>query len=186
MLGIVYSHRIHVLSYLHRIAMASLHSEIVSRQLHLLRLIWNMLRVVHLPETRYSEKINSIECVVHDFEVFFFTIILIFMHICSFFSQHFILTLQIQGTFIHMHIPEKFVQRWFKKFKEGGVYRICRFQVVYNTYRNKTTTHRYMLNFSEKITIGVLKDVDLPRYIYDKEDYNFFWKGMWFKKWGIC
>ena len=73
-----------------------------------------------------------------------------------------------------MHIPEKFVQRWFKKFKEGGVYRICRFQVVYNTYRNKTTTHRYMLNFSEKTTVGVLKDVDLPRYIYDREDYNFF------------
>nr|GMD35994.1 replication protein A 70 kDa DNA-binding subunit B-like [Ipomoea batatas] len=129
--------------------MASTHYEIVGRELHP-RLIWNhiiirVLRVVRLPKTRCSEEINSIECIIHD----------------------------VEKTFLHMHIPKLFVQKWLEKPKEGGAYQIHRFLVVYNSYRNKTTTHRYMLQFCERTIIGVLKDADFPTHIYDRDDYDF-------------
>ncbi|XP_019190620.1 PREDICTED: replication protein A 70 kDa DNA-binding subunit D-like [Ipomoea nil] len=97
-----------------------------------------LVRTYEVPENNKANGTRSIECLFHDEE----------------------------GTFIHVHISKKQVEKYTSKFKEGKVYGIKNWLCVKNFLKYKTSQHPYVLKFKHDTLVKEYKRIDFPNHVF--------------------
>ncbi|XP_031095113.1 replication protein A 70 kDa DNA-binding subunit A-like [Ipomoea triloba] len=101
------------------------------------------VRTYDVLQSRFSEEIKSIECVLHDQE----------------------------GAYVHLHIPGKNVSIQ-NKFIEGNVYCIKNFLVVQHYYTYKTCSGPHMLKLFNETLVKGYKGLDFPTHMYRLQSFT--------------
>ncbi|XP_019161126.1 PREDICTED: uncharacterized protein LOC109157737 [Ipomoea nil] len=102
------------------------------------------VRVYEILESRCSKQIKSRECLVCDEE----------------------------GTFIHVNMQNKEVEKYNNLFKEGKIYSLKNFLVFTQYYMYKTCDHKYMIRLNNKTQVKAIKCKGFPTNMFQLKPYQ--------------